>query len=100
VTAAEVLERLSSLGVTVRLAEDGTLRLPRRDAVRHPDLVEELRTHRAEAVEVLGSHLRPVHPCIRCGRESAPEDLFCRVECFDCWKAERAARRQKARAAP
>jgi hypothetical protein len=100
VRTAEVLAALSACGVAVRLASDGTIRLPRVAAERHPDLVAELKTHRVEAVSLLRGHPSPAHPCIRCGGESAPEDLFCRVECFECWKAERAARRDRTGAAP
>ena len=89
----EVLAALSAHGVQVRLADDGTIRLPREAAERHPDLIAELKTHRAEAAVLLGDRRSPRHPCVRCGRESAPEDLFCHVACFECWKAERAARR-------
>lgn len=96
---AEVLAALSARGVPVRLANDGTIRLPRAAAERHPDLVAELKAHRVEAVVLLRGCASPAHPCVRCGSESAPEDLFCRVECFRCWKAERAARRQRAGAA-
>lgn len=84
----------------MRLASDGTIRLPRVAAEQHPDLVAELKTHRIEAVSLLRGYPSPAHPCVRCGGESAPEDLFCRVECFECWKAERAARRDRTGAAP
>ena len=69
-------------------------------AETHPELLAELKAHRADAVAILEGWAGADHPCIRCGRESAPEDLFCRVECFECWRTERAARRQRAGAAP
>lgn len=59
-TAAEVLGRFSALGVPVRLANDGTFRLRRRDAERHPGLVEELRSRRREAAEILRDGSRVV----------------------------------------
>lgn len=52
-TAAEVLNRFSSLGVSIRLADDGTLRLSRLAAERHPGLVEALRSRRDEAAFLL-----------------------------------------------
>ena len=99
-TAAEVLSGFAAAGALLRLAGDGTIRVPRGAAEAHPELLAELKAHRADAVAILEGWAGADHPCIRCGRESAPEDLFCQVECFECWKAERAARRQRAGAAP
>ena len=98
--AAEVLSGFSAAGIALRLADDGTIRLPRAAARAHPELLAELKAHRAEAVGILKGWANADHPCVRCGRESTAESLFCRVECFGCWKAERAARRSRAEAKP
>jgi hypothetical protein len=52
VTGADILRELSDLGLPVRLAPDGTLRLPR-EAERRPDLLADLRAHRAEVIAAL-----------------------------------------------
>lgn len=97
-TAPEILAGFTAAGVPLRLAEDGTIRLRRVAAEAHPELMAELKAHKAEAAAILRGWETAIHPCIRCGTETAPEDLFCNVACFACWKAERAARRRQSKA--
>jgi hypothetical protein len=96
-TGGEALAHLAAAGVSVRLGEDGTLRLPRTAGERFPELLQVIREHRDEALEVLRSrgaadfqHLAVVtasghqqtpqnqaFPCVVCRAEAGPEALFC-----------------------
>jgi hypothetical protein len=81
------LRRLEALGSRFAFLPDGRVSIDAPNVPEAVPLLAELRQHRDEVFEALRAR---EHPCVGCLRECAPENLFCNVACFQCWRAEHA----------
>ena len=103
---SRLIEEIETRGGTIRVDGDRLGVRPR--TILDAGLLEELRQHKAEVLEILvqrggvsgppprntatPQHPETLTPEQRCGRAAPPDDAFCPVSCCDCsvrvWRPE------------